>query len=206
MTQQKDYIKAMQEKNTEALQSQIKRLAQGRRASDNKIYIKTENAKNVLLRGLVYFLGEETQWLPEYDAIAEWLSDNQGRGLLCLGNCGRGKTVITQQILPLIFEHWHRLIQNNYTALDLIEKFDEVRQWKIICIDDVGTEPLANKYGEKHEYLSELVDEVERKDKLIIISTNLNAKELRERYGERVADRLRKLTTQVVFKGKSLRK
>lgn len=202
----KDHVRDMRGKNIEAMMSQIKRLSQGRRVTDNRVHIKTPDARNVLLRGLVYFLGDDAEWLTEYEGVAEWLSDNQGRGLLCLGNCGRGKTVITQMIMPIILRHWHGLVQNNYTALDLCERFEEIRQWKIICIDDVGTEPLANKYGEKHEYLSELVDDAERKDKLLIISTNLNAKELRERYGERVADRLRKLTTQVVFKGSSLRK
>ena len=31
------------------------------------------------------------QWLPEYDEIADWMSDTQGKGLLLMGSCGRGK-------------------------------------------------------------------------------------------------------------------
>ena len=64
----------------------------------NLVNIAIPDAKNILWRGLNYFT-ENAEWLPEYEEIATWLSDNNGRGLLCHGNCGRGKSLIS---LPLL--------------------------------------------------------------------------------------------------------
>lgn len=73
-------------------------------------------------------------------------------------------------------------------------------------IDDIGTEFLSVKYGEKRLSFAELVDEAEKKGKLLIVTTNLSLSELQQKYGERTLDRLRAITTPVVFKGDSLRK
>ena len=154
-------------------------------STDDKIYIKTPDARNVLARGIRHFVGDKAVWLPEYDKVAEWLSDNKGRGLLCIGNCGRGKSVICARLNSC---------------------YEEYVQYKIISVDDVGIEPVASVYGEKHSYFTELVDAAEKMDKLLVITSNMNIEELLERYGERTIDRLRALTTVVVFKGESLRK
>ena len=85
-------------------------------------------------------------------------------------------------------------------------KLDEVKQKHIIYIDDVGTENLSVKYGEKRLAFAELADEAEKKGKLLILTTNLTIEELREKYGERTIDRLRAITKTVLFSGVSLRK
>ena len=51
----------------------------------NQVHITVPDAKDVLWRGLNYFTGGKAQWLPEYDQIVQWLTDNRGRGLLCHG-------------------------------------------------------------------------------------------------------------------------
>lgn len=179
---------------------------------DNKVRFQLKNADDILMRGLVYFCNEQTEWLPEYEEVAEWLSNNDGKGLMCIGDCGRGKTLITQKIIPLMFQHHIRLLDGSkpaivcYTALDLLNKFDEISQYKTICIDDVGTEPNQKKFGVTHDYFSELVDLCERKEKLLICSTNLSGDELQQRYGLRTFDRLTSLTRRVFFEGKSMRK
>lgn len=175
-------------------------------ANDTRIHIATQGARNILMRGLVHFCGEDTQWLPEYESVSSWLAENNGRGLLCHGNCGRGKSLITQQILPIIFRHYHGLIMNTVQATELSQRFDEIKEYKILSIDDLGTEDISNKYGERHDYFREIVDLAERKQKLLIVSTNLGLKDILERYGERTLDRLKALTTTVLFKGDSLRK
>ena len=173
--------------------------------NDDRIYIKTPEARSVLARGIKHFVGDKAVWLPEYEKVAEWLEDNKGLGLLCAGNCGRGKTVICKKVLPVIFQHWHRKIMNTCTAIEFNNVFDEYKDYKIISIDDVGTEPMASKFGEKRMYFQEIVDLAERKQKLLVISTNFNEQNLLEKYGERTMDRLRALTKPVIFEGKSLR-
>ena len=39
-----------------------------------------------------------------------------------------------------------------------------------------------------------------------VISTNLTAKEIREKYGERIADRLNEMMNVIIFKNKSFRR
>jgi len=177
----------------------------GFRADDTRVHIETADARRVLMRGLVHFCGDSTQWLPEYESVAEWMADNKSRGILCYGNCGRGKSLITQRILPIVFRHWHGLIVNTLTATELSARYEEISRYKIISVDDVGTEDIANQFGEKHDFFRELVDLCERKQKLLIASTNLGLKEIADRYGERTIDRLRSITTTVLFKGQSLR-
>ena len=71
---------------------------------DEKVRWMLPDADMLLMQGLAYAIGPDVEWLPEYEEVARWLSDNQGKGLLCIGNCGRGKTVITRDVLPLLFK------------------------------------------------------------------------------------------------------
>ena len=190
----------------EIIGKETERIRQGSSADDNRVYISTPDARSILARGIRHFVGPNAVWLDEYEQVAEWLADNKGKGLLCVGNCGRGKTVICQQVLPVIFQHWHRLIMNTTTAIELKDRFDEFKQYKIISIDDLGTESVANDFGTRRNFTQELIDEAERKQKLLILSTNLNEKELTEKYDIRTMDRLRALTKVVIFNGESLRK
>ena len=32
--------------------------------------------------------------LPEYEQITDWMTDTDGRGLLLIGDCGRGKSIV----------------------------------------------------------------------------------------------------------------
>lgn len=173
--------------------------------NDDRVYIKTLDARSVLARGIRHFVGEKAVWLPEYEQVAEWLSDNKGLGLLCAGDCGRGKSVICQKVIPVIFQFVHKKIMNTCTAIELNALFDEYKQYKILSVDDIGTEPVANRYGEKHNVVQELVDLAERKQKLLVFSTNMNEKQLKEIYDIRTVDRLRALTKPIIFNGKSLR-
>lgn len=170
------------------------------------VKISIPNAKDNLWEGIKYCTGNRAQWQPEYEGIVRWLSNNEGKGLLCIGNCGRGKTLICGKVIPILFSARCRKIVSFYDAQQMNADIDTVKQKHIICIDDIGTESLSVKYGEKRMAFPELVDEAEKKGKLLIITTNLSLSEIKEKYGERTLDRLRAITIPVVFKGESLRK
>ncbi len=171
----------------------------------NLVSISIPDAKRVLWRGLNHFTGK-AEWLPEYEKIAEWLSDNKGRGLFCYGNCGRGKSLICWKIIPLLLNHYCRKIVSCYDAQQMNADIDTVKAKHIIYIDDVGTENLSVKFGEKRLAFCEIVDEAEKRGKLLILTTNLSLDEISQKYGERTMDRLVAITTRVKFKGESLRK
>ena len=171
----------------------------------NLVNIAIPDSKSLLWRGLNYFTGK-AKWLPEYEEVANWLSGNDGRGLLCYGNCGRGKSLICWKIIPLLLNHYCRKIVACYDAQQMNADIDAVKAKHIIYIDDVGTENLSVKFGDKRLAFCEIVDEAEKRGKLLMLTTNLSLDEISQKYGERTMDRLVAITTRVIFKGESLRK
>jgi len=193
---------------------------------DTKVRWTLQNADVLLMRGLAYAIGPTAQWLPEYEQVASWLADNRGKGLMCIGDCGRGKTIITRDILPLVFknyiqvhdaqtDYWFHPVYSYFQAKELKSRWDEIVRGKVICIDDVGTEPIAKVYGETHNYFSELVDLCNDRDKLLICSTNLTQAQLfggeedgivyPARCDQRTFSRLVGNTVRVYFEGEDLR-
>lgn len=172
----------------------------------DKVQISIPNAKEVLWNGLRHFEGDNAIWLKEYDEVARWLENNEGRGLLCYGNCGRGKSLVCWKIIPLLIHHYHRKIISCYDSQQMNADIDEVKSKHLIYIDDIGTENVSVKYGEKRLAFSEVVDEAEKRGKLLIVTTNLSLDEIEQKYGERTMDRLVAITKRVKFLGESLRK
>ncbi len=178
------------------------------------VSIKIPNAEERLRGGLDYFVNvfsrgavTKAAWDENnYRPVVDWMTDNQGRGLLMIGNCGLGKSLIGKYILPLLIRDSCRKVVNVFNAQELNTKPDEILSYHIIYIDDIGTENVSNIYGNKRIPFMELCDAVEQKGKLLICSTNLTLDELAEKYGERTIDRLRATTKVVPFVGKSLRK
>lgn len=180
----------------------------------DKVRISIPNAEQRLRAGLDYFVdkyscGENNhaEWIEKnYRPIVEWMTDNKGKGLLITGSCGLGKTLIAKHILPLLIRDSCRRVINIFTAQELNTKIDEILKLHTIYIDDIGTESVSKIYGNVRCTFSELCDAAEQRGKLLIMTTNLTASELEEKYGERTLDRLRAITKFVAFSGKSLRK
>lgn len=174
--------------------------------------IHLENAKDVLERGLRYFLGNDAKWQPEYDEVAEWLEDNKCRGLLCAGDCGRGKTLLCQKIMPTIFKCYLDKELLVYDANDINDaykddskKSDLIDSRKFLMIDDFGLEGEAVIYGEHKIVFNDIIDKAEKQGRLLILTTNLMPDEIEMKYGRRTIDRLKAITKPVIFKGDSLR-
>ena len=180
----------------------------------DKVRISIPNAEQRLRAGLDYFVdkyscGENNhaEWIEKnYRPIVEWMTDNKGKGLLITGSCGLGKTLIAKHILPLLIRDSCRRVINIFTAQELNTKIDEILKLHTIYIDDIGTESVSKIYGNVRCTFSELCDAAEQRGKLLMITTNLTASELEEKYGERTLDRLRAITKFVAFSGASLRK
>ena len=177
----------------------------GYRPMPELVRVCIPDAQENLRKGIKMFCGNEAKWLPDYERIAEWLTDNKGRGLLLAGKCGLGKSLIGMRIIPLLLSYYCRKVVSIYTAQELNFKPDEIIKRHVIYIDDVGTEDISNIYGNKRIPFAELVDAAERDGKLLIISTNLDEDHLREKYGERVVDRLHAVTRKITISGKTMR-
>lgn len=173
------------------------------------------NACERMEKGLRHFLGDRAQWLPCYDQVSDWLSDNKGRGLLCVGTSGLGKTVICEKILPVILGRKVATVN----AQDLRSRLDDLMNERIVIIDDLGKEDLKH-YGQTDRSFFKLCDAAEQRGILLIITTNLATTpkpqgwdkpwpyptSIQERYGNEVISRLRATTHAVRFEGPDLRR
>lgn len=164
-----------------------------------------EGVRDWLQAGLVSLVGAEAQWLPEYEQVVDWLCYNDGKGLLLHGDCGRGKSLLTTQLIPIFIHKQYRKRCVITDARHLKEHFADGKQKFLYqVIDDVGTETVLNDYGTKRDLFPELVDYADKHGLILIVSSNLSRDEL-ERYGERTFDRIRSGLKRIELRGKSLR-
>lgn len=182
-------------------------------SSRDPYHIAVADARKRMEDGLHYFLKGDEQWLPGYDRIAEWLTDNKGRGLLVVGTPGLGKSLICQKILPVILGNGGRRIPS-VAATDIKARFDELMKAHIAIIDDLGKEPRKH-FGNTDNSFFELCNNAERTGKLLVITTNLSTTpvsdprypdSIEQRYGADVLDRLKAITKMVRLEGDSLRR
>ena len=110
------------------------------------------NAKEALMAGLEEVMRHKVEWLSEYDQIVNWLTDNQGKGLLLIGPPGVGKSEICMKVIPLIFRMVLHKIFSRYQATELCNESiyrTSLRQ-RFIAIDDFGIEGTFYDYGNPH--------------------------------------------------------
>lgn len=138
--------------------------------------------------------------------IIEWLEDNRGQGLLLMGKPGNGKSVIAMSVIPLLVYMTTERVVGSYHVRELKEKWTDVISKSIIVIDDVGTEGTVNEYGTKRDYFMELMELAEAKNKIVVVTTNCNGDELRNKYDDRTYSRICGMCRPVVFDGDDFRK
>ena len=60
-------------------------------------------------------------------------------------------------------------------------------------------------YGNERHAFPELMDRAEQNGNLVLVSTNLNARGITDRYGERTLERIKSCCKRVMFTGQSFR-
>lgn len=162
-----------------------------------------------MIRNMMYYFAN--------DPRCDWPLD---KGLLISGNIGVGKTWLFE-IFRDISRKYLKPSGKNFkmcTCRDVyqaysedentaIEKYTD-RNW---CFDDLGNEPLERKdYGNSVLPMESILTHRYGKFKayhyLTHLSTNLSVEEIRERYGERMFDRLMQMTHVVSWTGDSKRR
>lgn len=158
------------------------------------------------------------EWLPFYDEIVDWLSDDKGDGLILYSkdgerNNGIGKSLFATKIYPILLENYlspaKKFFIVSCTDLDK-EKIDEIRKIEgriIIIIDEMGRESkIINDFGTKIRPMETIMEIVERNGWKPIIVTNLSKLNAIEHYDSfHLFERIKSKCRPIECSGKSKR-
>ena len=163
----------------------------------------------------------DSQTVDKVEKAAKWLMGNNKTGIMLYGNsCGTGKTTLANAMCTLVnylFDSCYssdRKSVYRVTAINLAKAYSDnpelyrryVNQ-ELLFIDDIGTEPVSLKiYGNEFSPITELLYNRYDKQGWTIITSNLSDSQIKERYGERIDDRLKEMFDRMHFQGKSYRK
>ena len=147
--------------------------------------------------------------------IAYWLTSPSSHfGMMLCGGCGNGKSTVLkafQQLLNSLHipkpdndgtcgirivdaKYIAHLCKNNYEAYRKLISVD------MLGIDDLGTEPSeVMDYGNVYTPVIDLLTKRYEEQLFTIITTNLTPQQVREHYGDRIADRLNEMVKKIVF-------
>lgn len=137
--------------------------------------------------------------------VQTWMREGRG-SLLLMGGVGTGKTTIAAAACRCWVELATIPLMSTCDLLADRLKQDESYKYEVayhkglLALDDLGTE--GKVYGE--ESLPFIIYRRYERNLPTIITTNYDSKRLAERYGERIADRLR-TWDKIVLNFKSLR-
>lgn len=161
-----------------------------------------EEDKDILLRLCSYFIKDKEN-CQKFDIDIQ-------KGILLSGPVGCGKTSLMQLLRHLVpLQRPYEMIpcrnvtfSFNHLGYKTIEDYGDT---KFYCFDDLGIEPPGRFYGKDCNVMGEVLLSryelfLQTKQKIKThATTNLNAEELEERYGNRVRSRMRELFNLVAF-------
>ena len=159
-------------------------------------------------------------------SIATWITDKKGKsGLLLYGDIGTGKTTALKSLCRVINaaciaeDDKDRLDDHGREVIVIVRAKDIVNAWQndqdrykrmlrteLLAIDELGVEAIDVKtYGNSSEPIIDLLSTRYDRQKVTAVSSNLDLKQVSERYGMRMADRFNEMFHKVAYIGPSYR-
>ncbi len=134
-------------------------------------------------------------------------------GVIFSGTCGNGKTTLLyafQNYLNYLYEQY--VIDKGIIIVDAKElayskgKSVELRNEELLAIEDLGREPVdVLDYGNATNPVIDLLEHRYNNQLFTAITTNLTPKQIRDKYGVRMADRFNEMFHGIIFSRRSFR-
>lgn len=170
----------------------------GQRLTQNKYVVDESNKETVI---------EVLKWL----IMDESFKGDLHRGIWIIGEKGTGKS-LTMEIFIEMLRHANKIVAN-YTSLQIVRIFEEgLPKDRLfvspLYIDDLGTEqPEVKVFGTPVMPVYEVLNErYASKRFMTFVTSNLDPGQIKERYGDRISDRIREMFNVMVMTGESRRK
>lgn len=137
-------------------------------------------------------------------------------GLLLCGKCGNGKTTLMnaiRDIINFLNRDDRDIAVLKIDALELVrlsqenrERYNMYKSSPMLAIDDIGLEPAeVLHYGNVFNPITELLSHRYNEQLFTLVTTNLKPTEIRQKYGDRLADRFNEMMDKIMFKEESFR-
>ncbi len=135
-------------------------------------------------------------------------------GIAFCGEVGNGKTSLMSAICNLtayLFSNEDKYFRK-VKATDIVPIYENRKEFRVLCeqellaIDDLGCEPVeVQSYGNILTPTIELLMARYEMQLYTMVTTNIEPGKIKERYGERIADRLREMMCIIPFTNKTYR-
>lgn len=162
-----------------------------------KIY---DDDLDIIFKLCLYFIQDEEN--------CKKLNIDINKGILLTGPVGCGKTSLMKLLRHIVpHKKSYKIIPCRNTVFSFnhigFKTIEDYGNDKFYCFDDLGVEPSGRHYGKDCNVMGEVLlsrYDLFLKNKIKThCTTNLNAKELEERYGNRVRSRMRQLFNLIAF-------
>ena len=157
---------------------------------------------------LVEASGHMPEGLPEdkLASVAGWLCGQGKPGLLLYGSYGTGKTTMLRAVYYTATQLGRTVMIHTAKSAVATGTQEMRKDRSLLLIDELGREQIERKdYGNVSEPLVDLICYREDRGLPTLLVTNLTDRQLEEKYGKYVYDRLRGSYSRVYYEGRSYR-